>query len=246
MRWLVAIPAYNEEQYLPAVLDAVREYTRHIVVIDDGSTDATSAILDSRPEIRRVTHATNLGYGRSVIDAFDFAAAQHFDWVITMDCDEQHEPAQIPHFVAEMHRDQADVISGSRYLLPHPQDDDAPQDRRRINSTISRVLMQRLNLRLTDSFCGFKAHRVGAMQRLGLTEAGYAFPLQFWARCVQEGLRISEIPVRRIYRDASRVFGGMLDDPEHRLRHYLQVLEQTIQQPRKTCAVRCCAPAACH
>ncbi|MBL8878892.1 MAG: glycosyltransferase family 2 protein [Phycisphaerales bacterium] len=246
MRWLVAIPAYNEEQHLPAVLDAVREYTRHIVVIDDGSTDATSAILDARPEIQRVTHGINLGYGRSVIDAFDYAAAHHFDWVITMDCDEQHEPAQIPHFVAEMTRDRADVISGSRYLIPHPQDDAAPLDRRRINHTITRVLMQRLGLRLTDSFCGFKAHRVCAMQRLRLSETGYAFPLQFWARCVQEGLRITEIPVRRIYRDASRVFGGMLDDPEHRLRHYLEVLERTIQQSPVPCGARRAASAACH
>lgn len=246
MRWLVAIPAFNEERHLPEVLDAVKEFTRHIVVIDDGSTDSTEEILNARSDIGRVTHPTNRGYGRSVIDAFDYAAAHHFDWVITMDCDEQHEPAQIPQFLAEMNRDRADVISGSRYLIPHPADDDAPEDRRRINKVITRTLLQQLNLRLTDSFCGFKAHRVSAMQQLRLTEPGYAFPLQFWVRCVQHGLRITEIPVRRIYRDANRVFGGSLDDPNHRLRHYLDVFQQTIREAREVTQTRRCAPAACR
>lgn len=246
MRWLVAIPAFNEEKYLSAVLNAVREYTRHVVVIDDGSTDATPEILDAHPEIQRVTHATNFGYGRSVIDAFDFAAQHHYDWVITMDCDEQHEPAQIPQFVAEMHRDRADVISGSRYLIPHPQDHDAPGDRRRINKTITKLLHSRLGLRVTDSFCGFKAHRVCAMHRLRLTESGYAFPLQFWVRCVRAGLRVIEIPVRRIYRDASRVFGGALDDPDRRLRHYLDVFEQAMRDSHEEVCLRKLPPAACR
>lgn len=246
MRWLVAIPAFNEEKYLPTVLSAVRERTRHIVVIDDGSTDATAEILDAHPEIHRITHATNLGYGRSVIDAFDYAARHHFDWVITMDCDEQHEPAQIPQFVAEMHRDRADVISGSRYLIPHPQDQDAPADRRQINKTITKLLHTRLGLRVTDSFCGFKAHRVSAMQRLCLTECGYAFPLQFWVRCVRAGLRITEIPVRRIYRDANRAFGGALDDPDERLRHYLEVFERAMRDSHEELCARKPPPAVCR
>jgi glycosyltransferase involved in cell wall biosynthesis len=223
LRYLVAIPVYNEERHLPRVLAAVALYSHDILVIDDGSTDATPGLLAARRDILTITHLENRGYGQSLIDAFHLADRCGFDWVISIDCDEQHEPVQLPAFVAEAARNRADVISGSRYLRAHPADDPAPPDRRRINHTINTIAEQVLGLRLTDSFCGFKAHRVAAMRRLRLDEPGYAFPLQFWVQCVRAGLRIRELPVRRIYRDTSREFGGTLDDPAARLQHYLEV-----------------------
>jgi dolichol-phosphate mannosyltransferase len=241
VRYLVAIPVYNEERYLPRVLAAVMRLTRDVLVVDDGSTDATPALLAEYPAIHRLRHLENRGYGQSLIHAFRFAARSGFDWVITMDCDEQHEPAQIGEFVAHIRDNRADVISGSRYLREYPNDDTAPPERRRINQTVNIVLAQTLGLHLTDSFCGFKAHRVAAMQRLTLDEPGYAFPMQFWVQCVRAGLRIQEIPVRRIYRDTNREFGGTLDDPTARLQHYLEVLTRELQReplfvvPHDTC-----------
>ncbi len=230
MRTLVAIPVYNEQRYLAGVLEAVRRYAGDILVIDDGSTDGTAAILQDTPGLAVITHAENRGYGQSLIHAFQYANRHRFDWVITVDCDEQHEPAQIPEFVAAAAVDDADVISGSRYLISHPDDDDAPPERRRINMTINGLLEQILRLRVTDSFCGFKAHRVAAMARLDLDEPGYAFPLQFWVQCIRAGLRVREIPVRRIYLDQSRAFGGTLDDAAARLQHYLSVFVRELQR----------------
>ncbi|MCH7870618.1 MAG: glycosyltransferase family 2 protein [Planctomycetes bacterium] len=242
MKYLVAIPVYNEEQFLPAVLESVRRQTDDILVVDDGSTDATARILAERPNIATLTHPENRGYGQSLIDAFRFADRHGYDWVITIDCDEQHEPAQIPQFVEAAARGSADVISGSRYLQQRSDDDPAPPDRRRINETITELLDQMLGLKLTDTFCGFKAHRTAAMRRLRLDEPGYAFPLQFWPQCVRAGLRIVEIPVRRIYRDSSREFGGTLDDPAARLQHYLQVLMCELRSEPETAGA--CKPIA--
>ncbi len=230
MRYLVAIPVFNEQAYLPRVLASVRRYTRDILVIDDGSTDNTPRLLDRERGLLRITHPENRGYGQSLIDAFALADRLGYDWVITLDCDEQHEPAQIPEFVARAACGAADIISGSRYLVPRPDDDPAPPDRRRINLTVNNLLGQLLGLWLTDSFCGFKAHRVAALRRLTLDEPGYAFPLQFWVQCVRAGLRIVEIPVRRIYRDTRREFGGTLDDPAARLQHYLAVLVRELRR----------------
>lgn len=244
---LVAIPVFNEERYLPRVLRAVRRYATDILVVDDGSTDRTREVLQHSEDIHLIRHPENRGYGQSIIDALSFAAEAGYEWVITIDCDEQHEPAQIPAFVREIQRDRYDLISGSRYLCGHKDDDAPPTDRRRINQTINLLLEQILGLRLTDSFCGFKAHRVAAMQRLWLDEPGYAFPLQFWVEAVRAQLRIGEIPVRRIYRDRSREFGGTLDNPSARLQHYLEVFldalrrEHQVPQPaRRPAAPRCC------
>ncbi len=196
-----------------------------ILVIDDGSTDLTPALLAQRSEVKVIRHAVNFGYGQSLIDAFAYADAEDYDWVITMDCDEQHEPAKIPAFIEAIETDRWDIISGSRYLTPSGNDDLPPGDRRSINATITEMLNDLFHFGITDAFCGYKAHRVSAMRRLRLTERGYAFPLQLWPQVWSAGLRLTELPVRLIYNDPTRHFGGNLDDAGNRLSHYLDVLK---------------------
>jgi len=224
LRLLVVIPVHNEEKYVARVLERVRRFNPDILVVDDGSTDATPSILASCKDIHIVRHPRNMGYGRSLIDGFRYADEHGYDWVITMDCDEQHEPERIPDFVREIETDRWDLVSGSRYLAPHADDDMPPDDRRTINATITDIINSVFGLNITDAFCGFKAHRIAAMRRVPLDEPGYAFPMQLWPRVAVAGLRITEIPVRLIYKDRSRHFGGRLDDPSYRMQHYLSVL----------------------
>jgi dolichol-phosphate mannosyltransferase len=253
MRVLVAIPVYNEEQYLPRVLAHVLEYADHVLVIDDGSTDKTPHLLPRFP-VEVIRHAVNRGYGRSLRDAFSFASCHGFDWVITMDCDEQHEPASIPEFLAAVRENRWDIVSGSRYRATFDADVAPPADRRAINVEITREINERLGYALppggiTDAFCGFKAHRVDALRRLTLTETGYAFPMQFWVQAAAFGLRISEINVKLIYKDLTRSFGGMLDDPTTRLAHYRRVLHCEIQRHAHllaASAVEAIEPQACR
>jgi dolichol-phosphate mannosyltransferase len=228
-RWLVAIPIYNEERSIPRVLDAVLSHAKNVLVIDDGSTDATPDLLTRFP-VRVIRHARNAGYGRSLRDAFDHARRSGFDWVITMDCDEQHEPESIPVFVQAAATGRWDLISGSRYLVPGAPTTEPPADRRAINQAVTRELNERLGLSLTDAFCGFKAHRVAALNDLRLDVDGYAFPMQLWVQAVAHGWRIGEVPVSLIYNDPNRTFGGHLDDPALRLLHYRQVLHRDIRR----------------
>ena len=132
----------------------------------------------------------------------------------------------------EIETDRWDLISGSRYLKPMQSDDLPPGDRQAINATITAMLNETFGWKLTDSFCGFKALRVSAMRQLHLSETGYAFPMQLWPQVYRAGLRVTEIPVRLIYNDPTRTFGGVLDDANHRLRHYLDVFNQEVTTPR--------------
>ena len=231
-RTLIAIPVYNEQKHVHQVLERVLEFApppRQVLVLDDGSKDATPTLLAQFP-VEVIRHSQNRGYGRSMQDAFRWAAVDGFDWVITMDCDEQHEPAAIPDFVAAAAKGDADVVSGSRYLDLTTNGDTPPADRRAINSQITAELNDRLNLNLTDAFCGFKAYRVEALKKLHLDVDGYAFPMQFWIQAVAAGLRIKEIPVKLIYNDLKRSFGGPLDDPSVRLNHYRCVLHRELRR----------------
>jgi dolichol-phosphate mannosyltransferase len=227
---LLAIPVYNEAKSIDRVLHDVRRYARDILVIDDGSTDGTPQQL-AKHQVEVIRHAENRGYGRSMQDILRWADFDGYQWVITMDCDEQHEPAEIPSFVRAIERDDADIVSGSRYLVERVEDDDAPEDRFRVNRIVTGEVNQALGLRLTDAFCGFKAYRTAAMRRLRLCGVdGYDFPMQFWAQAAFLNLRIREIPVRRIYKDMRRSFGNGLDDSEARLRLYRSTLRSAIAE----------------
>ncbi len=257
MRTLLAIPVYNEERYVARVLANVLERTRDVLVIDDGSADATPTILGRFP-VDVVRHSVNRGYGRSMQDAFSWAALRGYDWVITMDCDEQHEPAAIPLFIDRIRSSSVgtcngtgcgaiqhagthvDVISGSRYMDmalggggTNGTAAGAPPERRAINLKITDEINRRLSSRLgvlTDSFCGFKAYRVSKVAELPLTEDGYAFPMQFWVQCAAMNLRVEELSVKLIYNDPNRSFGSQLDDPQTRLGHYRRVLHDEIER----------------
>lgn len=222
-RALVAIPVYNEERYVTRVLERVRQYARDVLVIDDGSSDETPMLLARQP-VEVIRHAVNRGYGRSLRDAFRWASCYRYDWIVTMDCDEQHEPAALPEFFAAAAADTHDIISGSRYMPSSDAVDSPPADRRAINAAVTAEINERLGLDLTDAFCGFKAYRVRALESLRLTEDGYAFPMQFWVQAAAAGLRIREIPIKLIYNDLNRSFGGPLNDPATRLGVYREVL----------------------
>lgn len=227
LRVLLAIPVYNEVNHVHSVLTEVRRRIDDVLVIDDGSTDGTPQALAEHP-VEVIRHASNRGYGRSMQDMMRWAAFDGFDWLVTMDCDEQHEPAAIPRFIEAIERDDLDVVSGSRYLDPEGRVDAPPPDRRRINGILTEEINRRLGLDLTDAFCGFKAYRVSSLASLQLDVDGYDFPMQFWVQAIANGLRIGEIPVRLIYNDPSRSFGGPLDDPANRLTVYRRTFEREL------------------
>lgn len=224
MNLLIAIPTYNEGRKVVDIIEQVKPFARQILIVDDGSKDETPQILAGRDDVRVLTHSPNQGYGQSLIDAFAYAAREGFDWLITMDADGQHEAESIPEFAREIATGEWDLISGSRYLGARDGDDLPPPERRNVNHRITTILNNTFGMELTDSFCGFKAHRVSSMIEMGLTEAGYAFPLQLWPRVWGQKLRMKEIAVRRIYNDPNRTFGADLDDAERRFAHYVGVL----------------------
>src|SRR3954471_13334251 len=114
MRWLTAIPIYNEARHIRGVLAEVRRYSPEILVVNDGSTDDTPKILEQEPGLRIIAHSKNRGYGAALSSAFAYALQHDFDYLVTMDCDGQHEPSRIPVLLEAMSN--VDIVSGSRYL----------------------------------------------------------------------------------------------------------------------------------
>lgn len=224
IRYLTALPVYNEIASAAAVVAGARNYSQDVLVVDDGSTDGTDAVLRGIPGIHVVRHERNRGYGAALRSAFDFAIRHGYEALVTIDCDGQHQPQLIPRFVETLSDTSADIVSGSRYLRRFEGDTPPPADRQRINAIITAELNRLLGLRLTDAFCGFKAYRTTALERLHLTETGYAMPLELWVQAAALRMRIVELAVPMIYLDEKRSFGGALDNAEHRLAEYRRVI----------------------
>lgn len=227
MRFLTAIPVYNEKKTVRVILEQVRSFSDSILVIDDGSTDGTSEELNKLDWVRTIRHEQNKGYGGALISAFNYACKSlEFDALLTMDCDGQHEPSRATSVIAAL--DNADIASGSRYLEHFSTDVSAPADRMQVNQIITSELNASLGLNLTDAFCGYKGYRIAALSKLNISETGWGMPLQVWVQAARLGLRIKELPVPRIYLDATRSFGTTLDNANERLEYYRRVIKKEL------------------
>jgi dolichol-phosphate mannosyltransferase len=223
------MPVFNEAETVGNVIDAVRQhFSGDIIVINDGSTDGTAMALASRADVAVVNLDRNCGYGCALRIGFDVAKELGLDRIVTMDCDGQHEPAHIPEFLMAV-ADGADIVSGSRYLPQSGTEGEVPPDRQHINGLVTAEINHVTGWALTDAFCGFKAYRSSALEKLTLTVPGYAMPLELWAQAWRAGLVVREIPVERIYCDRDRSFGTALDDPEARLAYYLDVWHTALE-----------------
>ena len=229
MRKLLVVPVYNEIATARRVMEAIKaNHDGDILAIDDGSTDGSSEALASFPWLGVIRHEKNRGYGAAVITGLEYALNNSFDSVVTMDCDEQHEPCMIPRMFTG--QPDVDILSGSRYLTGSADGDMPPVDRMAINKTITADINSITGYNLTDSFCGFKRYRVPALAPLKLDEAGYGLPMQFWIQARHFGLSVAEIAIPRIYKNLNRSFGVVLDDPEKRLAYYRSVIEKELKK----------------
>ena len=227
MRWLAALPVYNEVGYVDHVLDEVLKFASDVLAVNDGSNDGTGELLDRRTDIDVVHHDQNQGYGAALRTAFRYAIDEGYEIIVTLDCDGQHQPKRIPRFVSACK--DVDIVSGSRYLKKYDGDSVPPAQRLLINKQITKTINDLFQWNLTDTFCGFKAYRTEAIAKLDITVDGYAMPLELWTQAAMLGFRILEVPVPLIYLDEKRSFGGALDDGNVRLAYYNQVIDQSIK-----------------
>lgn len=225
MKFAVILPVYNEAPTLAKVVDRLSEFKdADVVIVDDGSTDATPSVLERIKVHAIIRHPQNMGYGRSLIDGFNYVIDHGYEYCVTMDADEQHEPSFIPCFLEKLSR--FDIVSGSRYLDILLSKDVPPPERLEVNRIITEKLRQLTPYHLTDSFCGFKGYRVDGLKKLRLTETNYGFPIQFWLQAAKAGLTVNECAVPLIYKDYSRNFNNQFANRDERLVHYLEVMDR--------------------
>jgi hypothetical protein len=111
---VVGIPAYNAESTIGSVVEKASSFADHVLVVDDGSSDETAARA-REAGAAVITHKRNRGYGGALKTVFREVHNHGLDLLVTLDADEQHDPATIPKLVEAQHHSGADVIIGSRF-----------------------------------------------------------------------------------------------------------------------------------
>jgi len=194
LRLLVIIPAYNEEESLERVIRQVHEAvpSADIVVINDGSTDATPAIAEML-KAKVLSLPYNLGIGSAMQTGFIFARDRGYDVAIQVDGDGQHDPGEILEIVEQVESSSADVVIGSRYLEDRGYI--TPWERKAGILILSRLISLLVRKNITDPTSGFRALN---RQAILFCAADYPFDYPEPESVVlfsRAGLQIQEIPV---------------------------------------------------
>lgn len=155
VRSLVIIPAWNEEETIGSVLTEVAAVLPgwDVVVVSDGSTDATAATVRTRG-VAVVELPFNLGVGGAMRAGYAYARRHGYDLALQLDADGQHDPAEVPRLVAAMAETGADLVIGARFAGRGEYEARGP--RRWAMVLLGSVLSRVTRTRLTDSTSGFK------------------------------------------------------------------------------------------
>jgi glycosyltransferase involved in cell wall biosynthesis len=202
------VPAYNAASTLPRLLDTLGTVfdKGHVLVIDDGSTDGTSALCGAAG-VTVVRHAHNAGKGAALRTGFQWALARGYEAVLTMDADGQHDPAEVPRFLSAADAGQADILIGSRMHRPAGM----PWQRRLSNRLTSCILSWRTGQRIRDSQSGYRLIRAQVLARVSLETSRFQTESELLIKAGLQGFRIDAIPVQSIYRASASAIQPFLD-----------------------------------
>lgn len=191
------IPAHDEARFIGSVVLQSHQFADTVLVVDDGSTDATGEIAKAAGAVV-LQHKHNLGKGSSLRTGLKRALAFNPDVIVALDGDGQHVPAEIHRLTQPILRGDADIVIGSRYL-----DGNSTVPRHRIwgHRVFNLVTNGASGTALTDSQSGFRAFSPAAVNLLALKSNGFSVESEMQFLAHQHDLRLVEVPVTIHYHD---------------------------------------------
>jgi uncharacterized protein (DUF2062 family) len=191
---VVVAPTYNNARTLGDLVRGVRALGLPLIVVDDGSTDATAGLLaDLAREggVTVLTHPRNRGKAAALRSGFAAARAAGYTHVVSIDTDDQHDPAEVPKLLDRARREPAALVLGLR-------DDGAPNYPRksRLGRRLSNLFIRmESGLRVEDSQCGLRVYPLGLVAAVRCRAGRFGFETEFVTRAAWAGCPVVEVPV---------------------------------------------------
>lgn len=200
---IALIPNYNEARH---ITDVVRRTLAYVpaVVIDDGSTDGSGAAA-ALAGAKVLVHPTNQGKGKALNTGYDYALQRGVAAVITLDADGQHDPDEIPDFIAAFRAGQGDLIIGQRSFAEMPSKNQFG------NRTGSFLLGLAMGRPVPDNQSGYRLLSRAVLAQVRPSSTRFEAEVEILLRAQMAGFRLAWIPIKTIYNDTKSHFRPLHD-----------------------------------
>ena len=191
------IAAYNEEATIAAVVSGVRRHVPAVIVVDDGSADATGARATSEGAAV-LRHGENRGKGAAVRTGLARVLEGPYTHVLLIDADLQHDPEDIPRLIAAAERTACDLVIAEREFVKG----EMPTARFYSNRIGSWILSRFIGTEVADSQSGFRLIRCDRLRRLPLTATGYEIETEMLIKLVRQSASLCRVGIAARYGSA--------------------------------------------
>jgi glycosyltransferase involved in cell wall biosynthesis len=191
----VLIPTYNNGQTLSHVIESVLRFTNNVIVVNDGSTDATEQILQRFPSVAKVSYVKNQGKGYALRQGFSKAIELGFDYAISIDSDGQHYADDLPSFIDALRDHPGAIIIGARNM----EQSSVPGKSSFGNKFSNFWFRVETGLKMPDTQSGYRLYPVRLLQDISFVTRKYEFEIEVLVRAAWRGIDIKQIPVRVFY-----------------------------------------------
>lgn len=201
MKYCAIIPTYNNGKTLTDIIERVRPVVQHVVVVNDGSTDNTAALLEQYRETADVTvvaYPRNRGKGYALRTGLEKAREMQFDYAVTIDSDGQHFPEDIPHLLATVQAQLPDtkvMVVGSRNL----QVEGMPSKNTFANRFSNFWFLLQTGIKLPDTQTGFRVYPLHHLPSLRMLTYRYESELELLVFSAWKNIRLIPTNVRVYY-----------------------------------------------
>jgi glycosyltransferase involved in cell wall biosynthesis len=191
----VVIPTYNNEATVTGVINDVLQYTRNIVVVNDGSTDSTPQLLKDLAYIHLVSYVKNVGKGWALRQAFKAARQLGYDYAITIDSDGQHFASDLPLFVEKLATEGPAIIMGARNM----QQESVPGKSSFGNKFSNFWFRVETGINCPDTQTGYRLYPIALLDKMRFFTRKYEFEIEVLVRSAWKGIKVKWIPIKVYY-----------------------------------------------
>lgn len=191
----VLLPTYNNAQTLSSVLDGLLEYTTRIIVVNDGSTDLTPAILESYPSLQIISYSPNRGKGMALRRGLRAAAEAGYDYAISIDSDGQHYPSDLQVFLDEIGKTPGALLVGARNMTV----ENVPAKSSFGNRFSNFWYWVNTGIKLPDTQSGYRLYPVQRIGRKRYFTRKYEFEIEVLVRAAWSQVPVRAVPVSVYY-----------------------------------------------
>ncbi|HJJ39521.1 MAG TPA: glycosyltransferase family 2 protein [Methanocorpusculum sp.] len=194
---MAALPAYNEEHMIGIMVDAIKPYVDSVIVVDDGSKDKTVENAENAGAMV-FRHVDNKGYGGALQTIFKIAKKYKPDVLVILDSDGQHDPKDIPRFIAKI-KEGYDLVIGSRFLAKESMDKIPSYRKVGMKVLDSATELSLSGARVSDTQCGYRAYTRDAYSVVNISGAGMSAGSEILVQIAERKLPIGEISIEVRY-----------------------------------------------